>query len=56
MCSHTDDDPGPPLKAMRSGRFDRSATPSRVYATKNIPPSMTPVVSLRTGSIPTVAV
>ncbi len=29
-CSHTDDDPGPPLKTNVMGRLAGSSTPSRV--------------------------
>src|SRR4029453_15236021 len=34
MCSHTADEPGPPLKQKVRGRWPGSFTSSRVYATK----------------------
>src|SRR3990167_1941042 len=36
MCSHTDDEPGPPLNENVIGRLALSFTPSLIYATKNI--------------------
>ncbi len=42
MCSHTDADPGPPLKENISGRLVISVTPSSVYATKNMFASISP--------------
>ena len=53
-CSHTDDEPGPPLNAKVIGRCAGSSTPVFVYATKKTLAVTLPSSSL-SGSVPAVA-
>ena len=53
-CSHTEEDPGPPLKEKVSGRSLRSSARSATYAMKKMWAWSSSFFSSFTGSIPVV--